>query len=166
MADRIAIMNGGRVEQIGTPQDVYDHPASLFVADFIGSPPMNFLRFEGNLQPDAEAVSFHGTRIAVPAIREPRALGPLVLGVRPEHIRFSDAAELRGSVFGAEYRGTTQIVIVDTGYGRVAARLPSSTQVQIGETVGLVFRPERLSLFDGQSGAAIRTASREGGGHG
>jgi len=166
MADRIAIMNGGRVEQIGTPQDVYDHPASLFVADFIGSPPMNFLRFEGSLQPDAEAVSFHGTRIAVPAIREPRAPGPLVLGVRPEHIRFSDAAELRGRVFGAEYRGTTQIVIVDTGYGRVAARLPSSTQVQIGETVGLVFRPERLSLFDAQSGAAIRTASHEGAGHG
>jgi multiple sugar transport system ATP-binding protein len=50
MADRIAIMNGGRVEQIGSPQEVYDHPASLFVADFIGSPPMNFLRFEGSLQ--------------------------------------------------------------------------------------------------------------------
>jgi multiple sugar transport system ATP-binding protein len=89
-----------------------------------------------------------------------------VLGVRPEHIRFSDAAEVRGSVFGAEYLGTTQIVTVDTGYGRLAARLPSSTPVRIGETVGLVFRSERLSLFDAQSGAAIRTASHEGAGHG
>jgi multiple sugar transport system ATP-binding protein len=166
MADQIAIMNGGRVEQIGSPQEVYDRPASLFVADFIGSPPMNFLRFEGSLQPNDEAVSFHGARIAVPTIREPRAAGPLVLGVRPEHIRFADAAEVRGSVFGAEYLGTTQIVTVDTGYGRIAARLPSSTPVRIGETVGLVFRSERLSLFDAQSGAAIRTASHEGAGHG
>jgi len=166
MADRIAIMNCGRVEQIGSPQEVYDRPASLFVADFIGSPPMNLLHFDGSLQPGEAAVGFHGTRIAVPEIREPRGAGPLVLGVRPEHIRFSDAAEVRGSVFGAEYLGTTQIVTVDTGYGRLAARLPSSTPVRIGETVGLVFRSERLSLFDAQSGAAIRTASHEGTGHG
>ena len=166
MADRIAIMNRGRVEQIGSPQEVYDYPASVFVADFIGSPPMNFLRFEAPLQPGDETVSFHGTRLAVPAIREPRAAGPLVLGVRPEHIRFSDAAELRGNVFGAEYRGTTQIVTVDTGYGRVAARLPSSTPARIGESVGLVFRSERLSLFDARSGSAIRTASHQGVGHG
>jgi multiple sugar transport system ATP-binding protein len=166
MADQIAIMNGGRVEQIGSPQEVYDRPASLFVADFIGSPPMNFLRFEGSLRPGEDAVDFHGARVTVPEIREPRAAGPLVLGVRPEHIRFSDAAEVRGTVFGTEYRGTTQIVTVDTGYGRVAARLPSSTQIRTGETVGLVFRSEWLSLFDAQSGSAIRTASHEGAGHG
>jgi multiple sugar transport system ATP-binding protein len=166
MANRIAIMNGGLVEQIGTPQEVYDHPASMFVADFVGSPPMNFLRFEACLGPGDEAVGFHGIRIAVPAIREPRATCPLALGVRPEHIRFSDAADVRGNVFGAEYLGTTQIVTVDTAYGRVAARLPSSTSVRIGETVGLSFRSERLSLFDAQSGAAIRTASHDGGSHG
>ena len=166
MANRIAIMNGGRVEQIGSPQEIYDHPASMFVADFIGSPPMNFLRFEACLKPGDDTVSFHGTRIAVPAIREPRAASPLALGVRPEHIRFSDSSEVRGSVFGAEYLGTTQIVTVDTAYGRVAARLPSSTAVQIGETVGLSFRSERLSLFDVQSGSAIRTASHDGGSHG
>jgi multiple sugar transport system ATP-binding protein len=166
MADRIAIMNGGRVEQIGSPQEVYDRPASLFVADFIGSPPMNLLRFDGSLRPGDEAVSFHGTSIVVPAIGEARAEGPLVLGVRPEHIRFSDASEVRGSVFGAEYLGTTQIVTVDTGFGRVAARLPSSMPVRIGETVGLAFRSERLSLYDAQSGSAIRTAIHDGDGHG
>ncbi|MCZ3045365.1 sugar ABC transporter ATP-binding protein, partial [Acinetobacter baumannii] len=61
MADQIAVMNKGRVEQIGTPQEVYDRPASMFVADFIGSPPMNFLRFEGGLQSGDRAVSFHDT---------------------------------------------------------------------------------------------------------
>ena len=157
MADQIAVMNQGRVEQIGSPQDIYDRPASIFVADFIGSPPMNFLRFEAGLRVGDRAISFHDTSIAVPEIREDRACGPLALGVRPEHIRFADAASVRGEVFGAEYLGTTQIVTVDTTHGRVAARLPSSAAVRIGETVGLEFNQERLALFDVGSGLAIRT---------
>ncbi len=166
MADTIAVMNGGRVEQIGTPQEIYDRPASLFVADFIGSPPMNFLKFESCLRPGDQAVSFHDTSVAVPEIREARASGPMVLGVRPEHIRFADSAPVKGRVFGAEYLGTTQIVTVDTPYGRVAARLPSSLRVAIGEAVGLNFRAERLALFDATSGSAIRTANFGGAGHG
>src|SRR5215475_5059917 len=159
MADQIAVMNGGRVEQIGSPQEIYERPASMFVADFIGSPPMNFLRFEAGLRAGDRAISFHDTRIAVPEIREDRTSAPLALGIRPEHIRFADAAAVRGEVFGAEYLGTTQIVTVDTAHGRVAARLPSSASVRIGETVGLEFRPERLALFDVGSGLAIRTAN-------
>src|SRR6516165_11579247 len=137
MADRIAVMNAGRVEQIGTSQEIYDRPASMFVADFIGSPPMNFLRFESGLRLGDHTVNFHDATITVPEVREERAAGPLVLGVRPEHIRFSDTAPVRGRVFGAEYLGTTQIVTVDTEHGRVAARLPSRTVVQVGEIVGL-----------------------------
>jgi multiple sugar transport system ATP-binding protein len=71
-----------------------------------------------------------------------------------------------GRLFGAEYLGTTQIVTVDTPYGRVAARLPSSLHVGIGEAVGLNFRSERLALFDAASGSAIRTANFGGVGHG
>jgi multiple sugar transport system ATP-binding protein len=159
-------MNGGRVEQIGPPQEIYDRPASLFVADFIGSPPMNFLNFESGLRPGDRAIAFHDASIAVPEIGEARAPGPLVLGVRPEHIRFSDAAALKGRVFGAEYLGTTQIVTVDTAYGRLAARLPSSLKIGIGEAVGLDFRAERLALFDAASGSAIRTANFGAAGHG
>ncbi|WP_024511644.1 ABC transporter ATP-binding protein [Bradyrhizobium sp. ARR65] len=159
MADTIAIMNRGRIEQIGSPQEIYDRPASLFVADFIGSPPMNFLKFDAGLKSGDQAIDFHATRIAVPEIHEARATGPLVLGVRPEHIGFAEDAPVRGRVFGAEYLGTTQIVTVDTPYGRVAARLPSHLKVAIGEAVGLNFRCERLALFDAVSGAAIRTAS-------
>src|SRR5271170_3621551 len=77
MADRIAVMNGGRIEQIGSPQEIYDRPASMFVADFIGSPPMNFLNFEGGLRPGDQAISFHDTRIDVPEVREAHAIGPL-----------------------------------------------------------------------------------------
>jgi len=166
MADQIAVMNKGRVEQIGSPQEIYDRPASMFVADFIGSPSMNFLRFEGGLRSGDTAISLAGVRIDVPEINEDRASASLVLGVRPEHIRFADAARVRGEVFGAEYLGTTQIVTVDTAHGRVAARMPSATPVRIGETVGLEFHSERLALFDGGSGLAIRTANKESARHG
>ena len=166
MADRIAVMNAGRIEQIGSPQEIYDRPASMFVADFIGSPPMNFLHFEAGLAAGDRAVKFRNTSIAVPEIREASAPGPLVLGVRPEHIRFADAAPVRGRVFGAEYLGTTQIVTVDTEQGRLKARLPSSISVQVGETVGLAFRSDALALFDAQTGSAIRTASHGSVGHG
>jgi multiple sugar transport system ATP-binding protein len=166
MADRIAVMNVGGVEQIGTPQEVYDRPASMFVADFIGSPPMNFLHFEAGIQAGDRAIKFRDVSIAVPEIHEQRAAGPLVLGVRPEHIRFSDAAPIRGRIFGAEYLGTTQIVTVDTEQGRVKARLASSAAVQIGETVGLAFQSACLALFDAQSGRAIQTASHGSSSHG
>src|SRR6476620_2898790 len=75
MADRIAVMNVGRVEQIGTPQEVYDRPASMFVADFIGSPPMNFLHFEGGLAQGDQTISVGDVVVAVPEVREPRAIG-------------------------------------------------------------------------------------------
>ncbi len=166
MADRIAVMNAGRIEQIGSPQEVYDRPASMFVADFIGSPPMNFLRAEAGLKPGERAVKLQDASIPVPELREPPPAGPVVIGVRPEHIRFSDAAAVRGRVFGAEYLGTTQIVTVVTEQGPVKARLASSVPVQVGETVGLTFNSENLSLFNAQTGSAIPTIGRELAAHG
>jgi len=89
MADQIAVMNKGRVEQIGSPQEIYDRPASMFVAEFIGSPPMNFLRFESGLRSGDRAIAFHSVNIEVPEIREDRAAAPLALGIRPETWRRS-----------------------------------------------------------------------------
>jgi len=166
MADRIAVMNAGRIEQIGSPQEIYDQPASAFVADFIGSPPMNLLHFEASLQWGDRVIRFHDAGIAVPEICEARAEGPLILGVRPEHIQFSDAAPVRGRVFGAEYLGTTQIVTVETEQGHIRARLPSNVAVQAGEVVGLTFRSDCLMLFDGCTGSAIKTISQRSGSHG
>jgi multiple sugar transport system ATP-binding protein len=166
MADGIAVMNRGAVEQIGPPQEIYDRPASMFVADFIGSPAMNFIPVAGKLAKGAKAISIAGTRIAVPETREDAASDDLVLGARPEHIRFDDASAYRGEVFGAEYLGTTQIVTVKTEQGQVKARLPASIVVKAGETVGLSFLGHRLSLFDKGSGRAIRTVLHDGAGHG
>jgi multiple sugar transport system ATP-binding protein len=109
MADTIAVMNHGVIEQLGTPQEIYDRPASMFVADFIGSPPMNFLRFDGGAAAGREQVAHRRRAVACPSARGFRAKRS-VLGVRPEHVRFDDARRCAAEVFGAEYLGTTQIV--------------------------------------------------------
>jgi multiple sugar transport system ATP-binding protein len=166
LADRVAVMNQGRIEQIGTAQEVYDRPASMFVADFIGSPPMNFLHFTAAARTGERAVRINGARIDVPELREDRPEAQLVLGVRPEHVTLADESALRGRVFGAEYLGTTQIVTIDTAHGRLKARVASSLRLQTGENVGLRLRAERLALFDGTSGRALRSALYDGSANG
>jgi multiple sugar transport system ATP-binding protein len=154
-------MNAGRIEQYGTPQAIYDRPASMFVADFIGSPPMNFLHFHGALEPGSRSVRVNGAEIAVPEIREAMGAGEMVLGVRPEHVRFDDASGLGGRIVDADYMGTTQIVTIATDHGQLKARLPADVRAHSGETVRLGLTPSRLSLFDQRSGRAIRTAATE-----
>ena len=166
MADRIAIMNQGRVEQVGTPQEIYDRPVSMFVADFIGSPPMNFLAFEGEARPGDRTVALGPVAVAVPELREGATGASLALGVRPEHVALDDASALRGTVFGAEYLGTTQIVTVSTAHGPVKARISSARSASVGETVGLRLRTDALVLFDGATRRALAAAPRAGGIHG
>ena len=166
MADKIAVMNHGVIEQFGTPQEIYDRPATMFVADFIGSPPMNFLKFDGGIEKGARQIVVQGASVAVPEVREDVAPGGMALGVRPEHIRFDDASKLRGSVYGAEYLGTTQIVAVETADGIIKARVPAELTVRMGDTVGLALNGARLSLFEQASGRAIRTSIHDGGRHG
>jgi multiple sugar transport system ATP-binding protein len=158
-------MNHGVVEQFGTPQDIYDHPATLFVADFIGSPAMNFLRFEGTATAGAEQVSLGDTPITLPQLQEP-ASGQLVLGVRPEHVALSDTAPLRGRIEAVEYLGTTQIVTLSTPFGPVKARTPSTQPARPGDLTGLKLAAPRLSLFDATTGRALRTAANAGVHHG
>ncbi|WP_316356083.1 ABC transporter ATP-binding protein [Devosia sp.] len=158
MADKIAVMNHGLIEQFGTPREIYDRPRTMYVANFMGSPPMNFLPFHAGLAVGDAEVGIRDTRIAVPAIREARAPGDLVLGVRPEHVRLDDGSGLRGSVLGAEYLGTTQIVVVATADGVVKARIGAEQTVTAGENVGLSFASQHLSLFDESSGLAVQTA--------
>jgi len=162
MADRILVMNRGVVEQVATPQEIYDRPNSMFVADFIGSPSMNFIRFEGKLQRGDRAVRLQDANIAVPEMQEDGISGPLALGIRPEHVTLSDSGAIRGRVFGAEYLGTTQIVTIDIEHGRIKARLPAAVTVRLGEPVGLAFQSQRLVVFDAKTGRATRSALYEG----
>jgi multiple sugar transport system ATP-binding protein len=165
MGDKIVVMNHGVVEQFGTPQDIYDHPATLFVADFIGSPAMNFLRFDGTAAAGDKSIALGDHAVTLPQLQEP-ASGQLVLGVRPEHVSLSDAAPLKGRIEAVEYLGTTQIVTLSTPHGTVKARTSSSLPARTGDLTGLALNAPRLSLFDATTGRAFRTAANAGVHHG
>ncbi len=154
MADRIAIMNKGRVLQVGPPAEVYARPSSLFVAAFIGSPAMNLLPARGPVAPGATSIDLAGVAIPVP----PHAAGvshdKVVLGVRPEHVVIGEGP-LRGEVFGAEYMGARQIVTLDTPAGRLRVRAPNSQSLKIGARVPFGFVTERIVVFDGESELAL-----------
>jgi multiple sugar transport system ATP-binding protein len=166
MADRIAIMNQGRIEQIGAPQEIYDRPKTMFVADFIGAPPMSFLNVHTALRRGDRTVNVDGAPVEMPELYEDRAEGEFALGVRPENVSFADGSQLRGRIIGAEYLGTTQIVTVTTAHGQIKARLSSGNAVQVGETVGLKLRPDRLSLFDAMNGRVLSSELSAGGRNG
>lgn len=157
MADHIAVMNHGVVDQIGSPQEIYDRPRTTHVAGFIGSPPMNLLRFNASVQPGAESVRLNGEAILVPRLHEGALAGEMALGVRPEHVELIDEGGIRGEVFGTEYTGTMQIVTVNSRHGLVKARIPSSRRIRMGEQVGMRFMQERLIVFDTVSGRALKS---------
>ncbi|VAW17135.1 Dihydroxyacetone ABC transport system, ATP-binding protein [hydrothermal vent metagenome] len=158
MADKIAVMNNGLIEQFGTPQEIYDRPSSTFVAEFIGSPPMNLLSFHAGLRKGRKTVKLSNASIEVPELRETVTPRELLLGIRPEHVRFDDKARLRGRVVGVEYLGSTQIVTLRTAHGPLKARLPANIAAKTGDNVGLTLMGARLSLFDRATGRTLRTA--------
>jgi multiple sugar transport system ATP-binding protein len=157
MADTIAIMNQGVIEQLGPPQEVYDRPASVFVADFIGSPSMNFIPLRGAYAAGSRQVSLGGVAQALPPLAEDISERDLLLGVRQENVSIDPAAPLRAEVLGSEYLGHRQIVTVTTAVGStLRARVDAGVPVARGDHVGLALHTDALSLFDKASGRALR----------
>ncbi|MCR9215038.1 MAG: ABC transporter ATP-binding protein [Proteobacteria bacterium] len=154
MGDKIVVMNNAVVEQFGTPQDIYDMPATMFVADFIGSPSMNFLEFNGAVAEGTSSVSLNGQEVSVPVQRQ-GVTGNLVFGIRPEHISFSDDGDYRGEILATEYLGTTQIVTINTANGDLKARINADLPATVGDKVGLSFNPKTVTLFDADTGQAL-----------
>jgi multiple sugar transport system ATP-binding protein len=160
MGDKIVIMDHGVIEQFGPPQEIYDKPQTMFVADFIGSPSMNFLRFSGAVKPGDKTIELNGQSLGVPEQRE-GASGNLVFGVRPEHITLSEGARYRAEVLAVEYLGTTQIITLETENGTIKARASSSRRAGVGDTVGLGFLAKTITLFDEATGKALRSSLNE-----
>jgi multiple sugar transport system ATP-binding protein len=159
MADTIAIMNQGVIEQLGPPQEVYERPASVFVADFIGSPAMNFLPLEGGGPAGQTHLHLGNEALGIPALREDVAPRRLLYGVRPEHVAFDDASALRADVLGSEYLGSCQIVTCSTMQGvTLRAKIPVGARATRGDRVGLRFDARKVSVFDAASGRALKTA--------
>jgi multiple sugar transport system ATP-binding protein len=126
LADKIVVLNKGRIEQVGAPLELYHRPATRFVAGFIGSPQMNFI--EG-----AHA----------------QAQGSHCVGVRPEHLQLSNDGPIAGTLRHAELLGNETFAYIDAGVlGELTARVEGSVTVQPGEPVRLGYRPEHLYRFD------------------
>jgi sn-glycerol 3-phosphate transport system ATP-binding protein len=155
LADRMIVMNAGIVEQIGRPIEVYDDPASLFVAGFIGSPAMNFL--PGKRVGDGIDI---GGGVQVPLPAELRAAAPqaLTVGVRPEHLV---AGETGGPVFRfkvetVEALGADSLLHGVLGDASIVARVEGHTQPAPGETMVFSARAGKLYFFDTASGKRLR----------
>ncbi|MEP7207787.1 MAG: sn-glycerol-3-phosphate import ATP-binding protein UgpC [Casimicrobiaceae bacterium] len=154
LADRMVVMNAGRAEQIGTPMEVYENPATVFVAGFIGSPAMNFLparAAEGNRVVLDGAGSLPST-IALPSGKA------VTVGLRPEHLAPSSSgdASLAGTVEVVEALGADTLLHIDVGGRNIIARLPHGVMPEIGSTLHVRANPERVYLFDAESGARLR----------
>jgi sn-glycerol 3-phosphate transport system ATP-binding protein len=152
LADRLVVMNAGNAEQIGTPLELYERPATMFVAGFIGSPAMNFLPAT---TAENSVVLADGTRLPLPAGAAPgRAV---TLGVRPEHLTPDDAAgPFAVKVELAELLGADTIVHGRLGDGTLLlARLPGSAHASLGDTLRLAADPASLHLFDRETGKRL-----------
>jgi multiple sugar transport system ATP-binding protein len=161
MGQRIAVMNMGKLEQAGTPLEVYNHPATLFVAGFIGSPPMNFLDVTLD---DGPALVNSSGEFHLPidaALTEKLApKTPLKLGVRSEdlHIVTDPAAgDLPAEVYVREPLGDETIYGLRFAGGHVMlAKAPPTLELDTGQGVGVNFERSRLHIFDTASGKALR----------
>jgi multiple sugar transport system ATP-binding protein len=167
LADRIAVMNEGRIEQLASPQEIYDRPATVFVADFIGSPSMNFLPcapMDAGLARGTHRMRVDGADIEMPALAQDAPGRDFIIGARPEHISLVSDSPLRAEIFGTEYLGTTQIVTLQLRGGTsIKARVASDVQALVGDQVGLALDSARLSVFAGSNGSALRTTLHESG---
>jgi multiple sugar transport system ATP-binding protein len=171
MGTRVAVMRDGRVQQVGTPQAVYDRPASTFVAGFVGYPPMNLVGGEAATEGGPPAVVCGEARLHVrgPAAAALRSVaarggGRVTIGARPEDLRLAGpgsgaaAADVVGTVFSIETLGADAFAVVDTSLGqRLRVRLPAPPGVGAGERVGLALRWERVHVF-GTDGSRVDPA--------
>ncbi len=174
MGDRIAVLNAGQIQQLGTPQELYDRPANLFVAGFIGSPSMDFFNATLRRSGKDATLTIEDRPVTVPgAIAEAALTGvgesgrTVVAGVRPEDLRLaseSDPNTLVGTVDVVEHLGNEQLIYLQTSGALVSetaetkgvtARVQPSAVVQHGERVALAVDPVKVHLFDPDTGRRI-----------
>ena len=148
MGDRIGVMRNGRLEQIGTPNEIYNHPASLFVAGFVGSPPMNFLT--GQVQDGTFANAFVKLPVAPGAAGAPSAKA-VTLAIRPQKMRLGEAGPdaLPLVVYALEHLGNESIVIADApDKTKIRAVVPAGFEARIGEVLHGRFDTAQARFYD------------------
>ena len=162
LADTLVVMNNGVAEQVGSPLDVYERPASTFVASFIGAPAMNLI--DAEVSDDGSAVTVGGGAIAAldhSAMMEPGQA--VTLGIRPEHLRRAGANEKAEieivvsaiEILGADTLAHGQIGAGGPGKSNLIARLPGTTRLEVGSKLPLAIDRGAIHLFDHETGRRI-----------
>jgi multiple sugar transport system ATP-binding protein len=150
LAHRVAVMDQGALQQLGTPREVYDRPANLFVAGFMGSPPMNLVG--GRI----EQRRFESNGIRLPLEGEPSARDA-VLGFRPEDAEIVDpgAGLFDATVYAAELTGDVTLVTISLGEESLAVKMPKEYEVDFDRRVAVRFPLQRGFLFDAGTGERL-----------
>ncbi|GLK88633.1 ABC transporter ATP-binding protein [Pseudomonas turukhanskensis] len=163
LGDKVAVMKDGIVQQFGTPQQIYNDPANLFVASFIGSPPMNFIplrlqRRDGRL---LALLDSGQARCELPLAMQDEGLEnrEVILGIRPEQINLATAGANLPSILTEveviEPTGPDTLVFVNLNQTKVCCRLAPDMAPKVGETLELQFDPDKVLLFDAKSGERL-----------
>jgi multiple sugar transport system ATP-binding protein len=155
MADRIVVMHDGNVQQVGAPLDLYDRPANMFVAGFIGSPGMNFLPASFAKGGKADAVLADGQKLRLPDGLPLKNGDAITVGLRPEHIRLVDDGGLKGEVEVVEPLGLSTQFYVNLASQQLCVFAMGRSGVRPGDTVWLSADPAALHLFDPAGGSRI-----------
>ncbi|MFL6662243.1 MAG: ABC transporter ATP-binding protein [Rhizobacter sp.] len=158
LADHIVVMNQGEILQADDPQGIYDFPSCVFVAQFIGRPPMNLLQVNGAVRTGATQVQLDGQAVDVP--RMDSACEAALLGIRPEHVRLGAPGEgLAAQVKHVEYFGSHWIAELLTAAGSMKAVVDKSIKPKEGDHVGLAFDTRRIVLFDASTQRLLQSAT-------
>ena len=150
LATRIAVMRGGRIEQLDTPENIYNRPATLYVATFVGAPPMNLLAATVNA--GRAVIEGTGIALAVPGLETMAEGRRLVLGIRPEALGSSgEGVSLDARCEVAELTGPELVVTASVGGQRLVAALPAATGIKMGEEISLYVQPSAIHVFDAET---------------
>jgi multiple sugar transport system ATP-binding protein len=157
LADRLVVLNKGRIEQQGSPLELYERPANLFVAGFIGSPAMNFVNGTASVQDNRiSAILADGTTLMLADGLRMRNGQPLILGLRPEHINITaSGGNIGGPIRVVEPTGAQTYVIFDVAGTEVTAIVDGGFTDQVGSRFIAAIEPGRIHVFDPETGAAL-----------
>jgi multiple sugar transport system ATP-binding protein len=156
MGDQIVVMRDGRIEQTGSPLDLYDHPANQFVAGFIGSPAMNFLPATLRRSGAGAQVELQdGTRLEAPPLAAGSDGQPVVFGTRPEHLTLTDGAGIPAKVVVMEPTGMDTFVACRHEGVELSAVFRERYDFAPGSTIHLLPDRQRAHLFDAETGLRL-----------
>jgi multiple sugar transport system ATP-binding protein len=155
MATTVALLDGGRLVQVGAPAEVYDRPASTFVAGFLGAPPMNLIPAQVRHDDGALRVVAEGLDLPF-GLADQLPTRDVLLGIRPEQLRLtSDNPAIRATVRAIENLGGDELAHADLGAARITVRGPRPLGLRPGDALGATAHPDHLHLFDPASGLRL-----------